>query len=40
LYTSQITEAYRSDLVQFEVMGNLGGLQGRLGGIWDVKPAN
>jgi peptide/nickel transport system substrate-binding protein len=40
LYTSQITEAYRSDLVQFDVVGTLGGLQGRLGGIWDVKPAS
>jgi peptide/nickel transport system substrate-binding protein len=39
LYTSQITEAYRSDLVRFDVVGSLGGLQGRLGGIWDVKPA-
>jgi peptide/nickel transport system substrate-binding protein len=40
LYTSQITEAYRSDLVQFDAVGTLGGLQGRLGGIWDVKPAS
>lgn len=40
LYTSQVAEAYRGDLVQFDVEGTLGGLQGRLGGIWDVRPAS
>lgn len=39
LYTSQIAEAYRSDRVRFDVVGALGGLQARLGGIWDVAPA-
>lgn len=39
LYTSQIAEAYRSDRVRYDVAGALGGLQARLGGIWDVAPA-
>lgn len=38
LYTSPISEAYRSDRVAFATIGNLGGLQGRLGGITDVTP--
>ncbi|MEX0864353.1 MAG: ABC transporter substrate-binding protein [Acidimicrobiia bacterium] len=39
LYTSSITEAFRSDRVNFDIDSALGGLQGRLGGIGDVKPA-
>lgn len=39
LYTSEITEAYRSDAVSFGAKGSLGGIQARLGGIWDVTPA-
>jgi ABC-type transport system substrate-binding protein len=38
LYTTEITEAYRLDRVMFEVASGLGGLQGRLGGITDVRP--
>ncbi len=38
LYTSTLNEAYRSDLVRFDDSGNLGGIQGRLGGIADVTP--
>lgn len=38
LYNSQLTEIYRSDRVAFGVEGGLGGLQGRLGGIEDVRP--
>jgi peptide/nickel transport system substrate-binding protein len=38
LYTSSITEAYRSDRVRFDIESALGGLQGRLGGIGDVSP--
>lgn len=37
LYTSNITEIYRSDRVDFDVSQSLGGLQSRLGGIADVK---
>lgn len=38
LYTSEITEAYRADRVSFRIGESLGGLQARLGGIWDVAP--
>lgn len=38
LYTSHITEVYRSDRVAYGVTGVLGGIQGRLGGIGDVAP--
>ncbi|MCZ6456637.1 MAG: ABC transporter substrate-binding protein [Actinobacteria bacterium] len=40
LYTSEITEVYRSDQVTFDVASALGGIQGRLGGIGDVRPAS
>ncbi len=36
LYTSQITEVYRTDRVAFGLEAGLGGLQGRLGAIGDV----
>jgi len=39
LFRSQITEAYRSDWVQFTAPYSLGGIQGRLGGYGDVAPA-
>lgn len=39
LYSNQISEAYRSDRVEFDLEESLGGLQGRLGGIRDVQPA-
>ncbi len=39
LYHPTITEAYRGDRVQFDLWGVLGGVQTRLGGIGDVKPA-
>jgi ABC-type transport system substrate-binding protein len=39
LYTSEMTEVYRSDRVRFDVAGSLDGLSGRLGGIGDVRPA-
>jgi ABC-type transport system substrate-binding protein len=38
LYSSQITEIYRSDRVWFDLDPGLGGLQARLGGIGDVRP--
>lgn len=38
LYTSEVTEIYRSDRVEFGIGNGLGGLQGRLGGIGDVRP--
>jgi peptide/nickel transport system substrate-binding protein len=38
LYRDQITEAYRSDRVSFDLDQSLGGLQARLGGIRDVQP--
>ena len=38
LYTSELTEIYRSDRVRFEVKESLGGIQGRLGGILDIEP--
>ncbi|MCI0678012.1 MAG: ABC transporter substrate-binding protein [Actinobacteria bacterium] len=38
LYSTTITEAYRSDRVEYGVETSLGGLQGRLGGIGDVRP--
>jgi hypothetical protein len=37
LYRDQITEVYRADRVSFDVEASLGGLQGRLGGIRDVR---
>ncbi len=40
LYTSPISEAYRSDRVTYSVAVSLGGLQGRLGGIGDVTPVS
>ena len=40
LYTSEITEAYRSDRVAFDIAAGLGGIQGRLGGIADVRPVS
>jgi len=39
LYTSQLTEVYRADRVTFDLEESLGGLQGRLGGIGDVRPS-
>lgn len=39
LYHPVITEAYRSDRVQFGLSGVLGGLQGRIAGIGDISPA-
>jgi ABC-type oligopeptide transport system substrate-binding subunit len=39
LYTSELTEVYRSDRVRFDVAESLDGLSGRLGGIGDVRPA-
>ena len=40
LYTTEITEIYRSDRVTFAIEDSLGGLQGRLGGIGDVRPVS
>lgn len=40
LYNDEITEAYRSDRIAFSGGENLGGIQARLGGIWDVRPAD
>lgn len=40
LYASQIVEVYRSDLVAFEVTPGLGGIQGTLGGLESVTPAD
>lgn len=40
LYNNEITEAYRSDRIAFSSRENLGGIQARLGGIWDVRPAD
>ena len=40
LYTSEITEAYRSDRIAFDIAAGLGGIQGRLGGIADVRPVS
>lgn len=37
LYTTEITEAYRSDRISYHITGNLGGIQARLGGIGDVQ---
>lgn len=39
LYNSQLVEAYRSDRVAFGIGESLGGIQGRLGGLGDVRPA-
>lgn len=40
LYSSQMTEAYRSDRVEYGIGASIGGLQGRLGGIGDVHPSS
>ncbi len=40
LYTSEITEVYRSDRVVYGLVTSLGGIQGRLGGIGDVSPVS
>ncbi len=40
LYSSEIVEVYRADRVLFDVDPGLGGVQGRLGGIRDVKSVN
>ncbi|TDI51854.1 MAG: ABC transporter substrate-binding protein [Acidobacteria bacterium] len=40
LYRSEITEVYRSDRIAFDFASGLGGIQGRLGGIGDVRPAS
>ncbi|MEA1903189.1 MAG: ABC transporter substrate-binding protein [Actinomycetota bacterium] len=40
LYTSEITEAFRSDRVSFGHADGLGGIQARLGGVLDVSPAD
>lgn len=40
LYSTDITEAYRADRIEFTITGNLGGIQGRLGGIEDVRPVS
>ena len=40
LYSSSITEVYRSDRVRFEVDLGLGGIQGLLGGIGEVRPVS
>ncbi len=40
LYHPEIIEAYRSDRVEFGSHGVLGGIQGRLGGIGDLSPAD
>jgi peptide/nickel transport system substrate-binding protein len=37
LYTTEIVEAYRSDRVEYDIQGNIGGIQARLGGIGDVR---
>lgn len=39
LYSNEISEAFRSDRLRFDDTRGLGGLQARLGGIWDVEPA-
>ena len=39
LYTTEITEAYRSDRITYTLSGTIGGIQGRLGGVGDVEPA-
>jgi oligopeptide transport system substrate-binding protein len=39
LYTAELAEVYRSDRVSFSLGDSLGGIQGRLGGIGDVRPA-
>ena len=36
LYHPQITEAYRSDRIQFSLLGVLGGIQARIGGLEDL----
>jgi ABC-type transport system substrate-binding protein len=39
LYHPEIVEAYRSDRVQFDDHGVLGGIQGRLGGLDELHPS-
>lgn len=39
LYNSTLNEVYRADRVRFDETQGLGGLQARLGGIGDVRPA-
>ncbi len=38
LYHPEISEAYRSDRLDFEIRDVLGGIQGRLGGLTDLTP--
>jgi ABC-type transport system substrate-binding protein len=38
LYHPEIIEAYREDRVRFDQHGVLGGIQGRLGGLDDLRP--
>jgi peptide/nickel transport system substrate-binding protein len=40
LYHPEIVEAYRSDRVRFGEQGVLGGIQGRLGGLDDLRPTS
>ena len=40
LYSASITEAYRADRVGYDGTLGLGGLQGQLGGIGEVRPAS
>ena len=40
LYAPRIAEAHRVDRVAFSAVGELGGIQSRLGGILDVAPAS
>jgi hypothetical protein len=40
LYHPEIVEAYRSDRVRFGERGVLGGIQGRLGGLEDLRPSS
>jgi peptide/nickel transport system substrate-binding protein len=40
LYGSQIVEVYRSDRVGYDDRDGLGGIQARLGGVLDVRPAS
>ena len=39
LYHPEVVEAYRFDRIRFGQVGGLGGIQGRLGGLADVRPA-
>jgi hypothetical protein len=38
LYHPEISEAYRTDRVDFGIKDVLGGIQGRLGGLTDLTP--